>query len=499
MLKKTIFLVLFGFILGGQTRVCADLTVNDDLIVSGGACVGYDCYNGENLDETTLRLKENNTRILLQDTSEDGSPGQDWWLIANDTSNGGANIFAVGDEEMPVDVTVHAFDDYVAPLPNNSQFYVDRTANIVGYKDAAGHTTCYSGIIYPGYETACPAEITETVNRPDLQDFAVDPGTNVFHITADAVLVGTEDAPRRLSNVADGLDARDVATVAQLNDVEATLAEVNALEEGASAEMTEMDNRLGAAETQIGTNRSDIDALQSVVSGYMVGSDAESAQATGIGSTALGSGASARTLDTAIGANATVTADGSVAVGADTRVDSQNSVAVGADSRVEAGAAGGVALGQNARVASGSGGAVAVGQDSVATQADTVSVGSDANRRRITNAAAGVADDDAVTVGQLQVFSVDADIARLLDRLDGVDERADDVGALTTAFSALVPNGRSRARTQVSLGLGHYSGSNAVAAGVFHYLSEAVVLNAGVSSTFHSNATALQTGLAWAW
>lgn len=75
-----------------------DQVINDDLIVTFSACIGNDCVNGENFGFDTVRLKENNTRLNFDDTSNSGSfPNNDWTLIANDSSNGGANYFAIED------------------------------------------------------------------------------------------------------------------------------------------------------------------------------------------------------------------------------------------------------------------------------------------------------------------------------------------------------------------------------------------------------------------
>ncbi|MEP3890382.1 MAG: hypothetical protein ABJN69_07930 [Hellea sp.] len=69
-----------------------------DVIVQGSLCVGFDCVNGESFGFDTLRLKENNLRIHFDDTSASASfPGNDWRIVANETSNGGANLFAVED------------------------------------------------------------------------------------------------------------------------------------------------------------------------------------------------------------------------------------------------------------------------------------------------------------------------------------------------------------------------------------------------------------------
>lgn len=83
---------------GGDTPVTDDQVINDDLIVTSSACIGFDCVNGESFGFDTLRLKENNLRMHFQDTSSTGSfPTNDWRLIANDSSNGGGNYFAIED------------------------------------------------------------------------------------------------------------------------------------------------------------------------------------------------------------------------------------------------------------------------------------------------------------------------------------------------------------------------------------------------------------------
>ncbi len=75
-----------------------DSVINDDLIVDGSACIGFDCVNGESFGFDTIRLKENNLRIKFDDTSGVGSfPNVDWQLTANDSANGGANKFSIDD------------------------------------------------------------------------------------------------------------------------------------------------------------------------------------------------------------------------------------------------------------------------------------------------------------------------------------------------------------------------------------------------------------------
>lgn len=76
----------------------ADFVINDDLIVDGSACIGFDCVNGESFGFDTIRLKENNLRIKFEDTSVAASfPTNDWQITVNDSANGGLSKFSIDD------------------------------------------------------------------------------------------------------------------------------------------------------------------------------------------------------------------------------------------------------------------------------------------------------------------------------------------------------------------------------------------------------------------
>ncbi|MEZ5442348.1 MAG: hypothetical protein R3F15_12770 [Lysobacterales bacterium] len=83
---------------GSQAK---DAVFGDDVIINGGTgslCVGTDCVNNQNFGSDTIRMSENNLRITFFDTSNSASfPSNDWELTANDTTNGGANYFAITD------------------------------------------------------------------------------------------------------------------------------------------------------------------------------------------------------------------------------------------------------------------------------------------------------------------------------------------------------------------------------------------------------------------
>ncbi len=105
-----------------ENEVTLDQIINDDLVVLGSVCVGADCTNNESFDFDTLRIKENNTRIRFFDTSNSASfPGTDWELVANDSTNGGANKFGILDLDNNNEIFV-----VEAGAPANSLLVDDR-------------------------------------------------------------------------------------------------------------------------------------------------------------------------------------------------------------------------------------------------------------------------------------------------------------------------------------------------------------------------------------
>jgi hypothetical protein len=76
----------------------AQMVVNEDLIVTGNVCSGFDCTSSETFAFDSLKVKENNTRLLFDDTSTSaGFAATDWRLAANDTFSGGVNRFSIED------------------------------------------------------------------------------------------------------------------------------------------------------------------------------------------------------------------------------------------------------------------------------------------------------------------------------------------------------------------------------------------------------------------
>jgi hypothetical protein len=78
--------------------VSADEVIWDDLIANMSLCVGQDCFNGEEFEFDSIRLKENNLRQMFEDTSSSAEfPTNDWQIKINDSENGGESYFAILD------------------------------------------------------------------------------------------------------------------------------------------------------------------------------------------------------------------------------------------------------------------------------------------------------------------------------------------------------------------------------------------------------------------
>lgn len=80
-----------------------DFVRQDDLVVVGAQCIGFDCIEGDTYGLDTLRLKENNVRIHFEDTSTSTSyPSRDWRITINDATPGGGNFFAIDNADAGV-------------------------------------------------------------------------------------------------------------------------------------------------------------------------------------------------------------------------------------------------------------------------------------------------------------------------------------------------------------------------------------------------------------
>jgi len=102
-----------------------DIVHSDDVIIDGSLCVGNDCYSGLAFGFDTEVLMENNLRIFFDDTSTiQNYPRNDWRIIANDSTDGGGNYFAIEDATKVSNIFV-----LEAGAPDNA-LYVDSHGDV---------------------------------------------------------------------------------------------------------------------------------------------------------------------------------------------------------------------------------------------------------------------------------------------------------------------------------------------------------------------------------
>ena len=250
-------------------------------------------------------------------------------------------------------------------------------------------------------------------------------GANAVTDAEYTVSVGNRTQQSRITNVANGINPTDAATMAQLNALQTQLtsSSTSGVKSMMQSPATVLSYIAVSSNTVQGTATSATDDMNTMAIGPAAGAAGSNALAVGARSgasgdftTAVGSGAGALSMNsTAIGASAIVGAlsDASVSIGYNTRVNSNNALALGAyaftsgsgsvalgyNSLVNNDGTYGMALGPNSTVSAANG--VAIGYGAIADRANTVSVGNATTRSQIINVAAGTQSTDAVNVGQL--------------------------------------------------------------------------------------------------
>ena len=114
--------------LGGSdwSSVNGDNTTSTDVIIASSLAVGTDAVNGEDFGFNTFKLKENNLRILFDDSDDPTGtmPYNDWQIEINESSNGGESHFAI----LDVTNATRPFN-ILAGAPNNA-FYIASNGNV---------------------------------------------------------------------------------------------------------------------------------------------------------------------------------------------------------------------------------------------------------------------------------------------------------------------------------------------------------------------------------
>ncbi|WP_244107352.1 YadA-like family protein [Burkholderia sp. BCC0419] len=185
------------------------------------------------------------------------------------------------------------------------------------------------------------------------------------------------------------------------------------------------------------------------------------------------------------------TGNGNIAVGSGSQIaDAKNNgTAVGAGSKVQAD--GGTALGQGATVSSGATNSVALGSGSKATEANTVSVGSAGNERRIVNIADGVKATDAVSKGQF-----DRALGGMQGQINDISRNAYSGIAGATALT-MIPGVDPGKTLSFGVAGASFKGYQAVAMGGEARITENLKMRAGVSLSGGGNTFGAGASYQW--
>ncbi|MBR8721927.1 hypothetical protein IX325_000228 [Fusobacterium necrophorum subsp. funduliforme] len=228
--------------------------------------------------------------------------------------------------------------------------------------------------------------------------------------------------------------------------------------------------------------------------------------ATGSQSTGLGHGnVISGNYSTAIGYKNKVSGNNSGAFGDPNIVTGNRSYAFGNDNTIAGDD--NFVLGSNVKIGEGITNSVALGNNSTVSGSNEVSVGSSANKRKITNVADGEVSEtssDAVTGKQLynamkNTSGVENLRNEVNEKFADVKSKINHVGSLSAALSALHPMQYDpKAPNQIMAAVGHYKDKQAVAVGLNHYFSPNFMVNAGVALGNESKVnTMANLGFTW--
>ncbi|WP_341771893.1 YadA-like family protein [Burkholderia ambifaria] len=267
---------------------------------------------------------------------------------------------------------------------------------------------------------------------------------------------GLSTGPVVLTNVADGKSQYDAVNYGQFSKLEGRVSNI--------------DERLNTMTTPGGNN-----------SGSDGGSGSNLIGGTG------GSGKDSAEIVAAKPGNG----NGNIAVGSGSQIvdGKNNAAAIGAGSKVSAD--NGTALGQGASVSSGADNSVALGQGSQATEANTVSVGSDGHERRIVNVADGVKATDAVSKGQF-----DRALGGMQGQINDISRNAYSGIAAATALT-MIPGVDPGKTLSFGIGGGSYKGYQAVALGGEARITENLKMRAGVGLSSGGNTYGVGASYQW--
>ena len=299
-------------------------------------------------------------------------------------------------------------------------------------------------------------------------------GNNSVVSSSNEVSVGSATQKRKITNVADGevsATSTDAVTGKQLYSGEGI--DVNAWQ-----------NKLDVTKKDASNlSASDISAWKSKLGvGNSISNSATSTGSTGLGADNNVTGE----YSTAVGYKNKVSGNHSGAFGDPNVVTGNGSYAFGNDNTIKGD--NNFVLGNNVTIDAGIQNSVALGNNSTVSSSNEVSVGSDTQKRKITNIADGevsATSTDAVNGRQLYNAMQNSNNTfknEVNEKIDNVKNEVRNVGSLSAALAGLHPMQYDpKAPTQVMAALGHYKNKQAVAIGASYYFNDRFMMSTGIA------------------
>ena len=328
-------------------------------------------------------------------------------------------------------------------------------------------------------------------------------GNNSTVSSSNAVSVGSATLKRKITNVADGINDSDAATVGQVKNLKTDINNVKNDVNGLKNDMTDVKGKVNSLEGKVDNIETNINGKANSDASNLTDANvtkwreklkiADSAvnSATGNGSTGLGTDNTVTgDYSTAVGYKNKVSGNHSGAFGDPNVVTGNGSYAFGNDNNIAGD--NNFVLGNNVNIGAGIQNSVVLGNNSTVSSSNEVSVGSKGKERKITNVADGevsATSTDAVTGKQLYKAMQNSGTTGIENLRNEVNEKIDDVknevnhvGSLSAALAGLHPMQYDpKAPTQVMAALGHYRNKQSVAVGLSYYFNDRFMMSAGVA------------------
>ena len=174
-----------------------------DVIATSSLGVGNDLTSGFDFGANTIVLRENNTRILFEDSSTPGGtfPSTDWRLTANDQANGGENYFSIDNvTDTLVGIKVKVNGTLAIPTPG-AQLGIGTDNPALSIHAKSGNTPSIrlEQDVSGGYSSEIwdiiANEVTFAVRNSSRLPFKISPDAqeNSLVVTSTGVGVGTQN------------------------------------------------------------------------------------------------------------------------------------------------------------------------------------------------------------------------------------------------------------------------------------------------------------------